>query len=75
MNSQRDDNDFFRIVQDRVLSIIPKHIEIFFALKMNFGLFSTYVKPEANTSVTESFNKKSFNTHNKIFTAADNLEV
>lgn len=50
---------------------MAKRIDSYLALIVDFDLFSTYIKPESNTS----YDTKSFNIKNMISTTADDIEV
>lgn len=64
-----DHTAFFSEIYPKVFAVISKYINMWLALKVNFELFSTYVKADKDI-----FDLKSFNTENVIITVSTDLE-
>lgn len=64
-----DHQAFFNNVKPKVFSILNEYLRYFRIIKINWELYSLYVKPETETSDT-----KSFNTRNLVVTQADDLD-
>lgn len=65
-----DHERFFNNIKAKVLRILVEYLNHFHSLKINWELFSLYVKPETEISDT-----KSFNTKNLVVTRVENLDA